>query len=1059
MKKMIRFIKLLFSFTIVLLIAEISTILAATYYISPSGNDTSGAGSFSNPWATVYKGCSSMSAGDTLVLKDGTYTGDNNMFTFGSAGHYPPSGTSTSNYTTIKAENPGGATIDGEGVRQPFNGHDSDFLIIDGIVFKNSNGSVWAMVGNSGNYCTYLKITRCGFCDANSTAANPRCNNIEIRWGDYVLMEDCYTWGNGKYRFYVLDSNRVILRRCVDRLDRGYGDGSLMGSFRLYGANNCILQNCISIDSDQKEYIRDSDSPVAYASPKMIWFGANGSTGNTCNNNQVIGSMIVSCTANSFIGFIGTDSSVTGNSLTNCAFWNVSNEFWTRVPSASQVTTFTNCTFGNIMAASHASAVNSSEVQNGGLVTNSIVYNAHSAALANVSSNYNCLYGNTAGNYSGGSAGVNDYCAERGNAINPIYGTGNLTGGLKYVPRIESNSNLSGKANGGGAIGASIIKQTGVTGTLYGEAGYNVVTASNLWPFPYEDIIRTKMKAYNAGGVSGNRGFCAEGTTLTKYIWEYLGNPMPAEVYGGTLNLSPTATASANLLTGLAPLTVSFTGSGTDSDGSIASYAWNFGDGTTSIQQNPSHTYNSAGTYTATLTVTDNGGATGTATVTITVTGTATTYSINGYVRNVSGVGLSGAIVLLTGNASQTVTTAGDGSYQFANLTSGSNYTVTPSLSGYAFTPVNSSTAPLSAHWSNVNFSGSATGTAAYYIAGTVTSNSVGLAGVNMTISGSANTTTTTASNGYYKFTGLPENGNYVITASKSGYVFSPASITKLAIGSNQDSRDFTAVASYCIKGLVTNTKGAPLNGVTMTLSGATSATTTTNSNGLYQFTQLVLNGNYTVTPSMSGWGFRPGALNVPSLTSSLDNQSFSGSRKYYIRGTVKTTDGAAVSKAMVVLSGSNSGSIETDSNGNYSFSDLPEGSSYTVTAVKNGYSFNPSARAGELLAPIDGWDFYGTNFNAMPEGEIKVIGSASGRGTINPDKGETAKIFFKASNTGKVELRIFTLTGELVWETAMDNVKEGAFEWVPRNIASGVYIVHIKGPGIKTRKRIAILK
>jgi hypothetical protein len=190
-----------------------------------------------------------------------------------------------------------------------------------------------------------------------------------------------------------------------------------------------------------------------------------------------------------------------------------------------------------------------------------------------------------------------------------------------------------------------------------------------------------------------------------------------------------------------------------------------------------------------------------------------------------------------------------------------------------------------------------------------------------------------------------------------------------------------------------------------------------------------------------------------------MDNQSFTGSRKYYIKGNVKTTDGTAVSKAMVVLSGSNSASVETDSNGNYSFSDLPEGSSFTVTAVKNGYSFNPASRSGELLAPLDGWDFYGTNFNAMPVGEIKVIGSVSGRGAINPDKGETAKIFFKANDTGKVELRIFTLTGELVWETTMDNVKEGAFEWVPRNIASGIYIAHIKGPGINTKKRIAILK
>lgn len=85
-------------------------------------------------------------------------------------------------------------------------------------------------------------------------------------------------------------------------------------------------------------------------------------------------------------------------------------------------------------------------------------------------------------------------------------------------------------------------------------------------------------------------------------------------------NQPPTAGASATPTSGKAPLVVAFTGSGTDSDGTIASYAWSFGDGGTSNSQNPSHTYSSPGNYTATLTVTDNGGATGSSTVGISVT-------------------------------------------------------------------------------------------------------------------------------------------------------------------------------------------------------------------------------------------------------------------------------------------------------------------------------------------------------------------------------------------------------------------------------------------------------
>jgi PKD repeat protein len=68
-------------------------------------------------------------------------------------------------------------------------------------------------------------------------------------------------------------------------------------------------------------------------------------------------------------------------------------------------------------------------------------------------------------------------------------------------------------------------------------------------------------------------------------------------------------------------LAATFDGStSTDSDGTIASYSWNFGDGTAAgTGVKPSHTYAAAGTYPVALTVTDNFGATNTVTKTVTV--------------------------------------------------------------------------------------------------------------------------------------------------------------------------------------------------------------------------------------------------------------------------------------------------------------------------------------------------------------------------------------------------------------------------------------------------------
>ncbi len=56
-------------------------------------------------------------------------------------------------------------------------------------------------------------------------------------------------------------------------------------------------------------------------------------------------------------------------------------------------------------------------------------------------------------------------------------------------------------------------------------------------------------------------------------------------------------------------LRCTFTDLSTDEDGSIESRAWDFGDGETSSQRNPSHTYQSAGAYEVELVVTDDDGA------------------------------------------------------------------------------------------------------------------------------------------------------------------------------------------------------------------------------------------------------------------------------------------------------------------------------------------------------------------------------------------------------------------------------------------------------------------
>ncbi|WP_414664691.1 PKD domain-containing protein [Horticoccus sp. 23ND18S-11] len=87
---------------------------------------------------------------------------------------------------------------------------------------------------------------------------------------------------------------------------------------------------------------------------------------------------------------------------------------------------------------------------------------------------------------------------------------------------------------------------------------------------------------------------------------------------------TPVAAITVSSTSGTAPLAVSFSGlNSTDADGTISSYQWNFGNGTTATGATASATYSAAGTYAAVLTVVDNDGLAGTATISITVSAPA----------------------------------------------------------------------------------------------------------------------------------------------------------------------------------------------------------------------------------------------------------------------------------------------------------------------------------------------------------------------------------------------------------------------------------------------------
>lgn len=127
----------------------------------------------------------------------------------------------------------------------------------------------------------------------------------------------------------------------------------------------------------------------------------------------------------------------------------------------------------------------------------------------------------------------------------------------------------------------------------------------------------------------------------------------------------PTANFSATPLSGNAPLAVQFT----DESSNPQTWSWNFGNGQTSTQQNPLVTYNSAGTYTVSLTVTNSDGSnTNTKPSYITVTDTG--IGVDPIIQSISGTLAHNNTITILGNNFGTKTT--DLPYLFEDFETGS---------------------------------------------------------------------------------------------------------------------------------------------------------------------------------------------------------------------------------------------------------------------------------------------------------------------------------------------------------------------------------------------------
>lgn len=284
-----------------------------------------------------------------------------------------------------------------------------------------------------------------------------------------------------------------------------------------------------------------------------------------------------------------------------------------------------------------------------------------------------------------------------------------------YRPDSHGDAIVNATPLSGSSPQMSGILETRADADLFGFTTGNGTISLTASPAPTSPNLDIRLALYDgSGNLHSTSNPTTMGATLTASLpqgtyyaaVEGIGTGDPTTAYNdygslGEFTLTgslvpvsgkpPIAVATATPVSGIAPLTVAFQGDGSsDPDGFITAYDWDFGDGSTSTQANPSKTYSVPGTYLASLVVVDNSGLSGASQpITITVGDNKYVYVANiamsvsssksGYtatatvtVRNQAGQVVSNASVtgawsgLVSGTASKTTGRTGTAAFTSA---------------------------------------------------------------------------------------------------------------------------------------------------------------------------------------------------------------------------------------------------------------------------------------------------------------------------------------------------------------------------------------------------------
>jgi hypothetical protein len=202
--------------------------------------------------------------------------------------------------------------------------------------------------------------------------------------------------------------------------------------------------------------------------------------------------------------------------------------------------------------------------------------------------------------------------------------------------------------------------------------------------------------------------------------------------------------------------------------------------------------------------------------------------------------------------------------------------TVTPTLTGYTFTPANKTYTEVLADQTNQNFTTSS-----------ITFTISGNAGIgSATISFTGGTPVIADGSGNYSIT-VPYNWTGTVTPSKTGYAFTPDHRSYTNVMANDPAEDYIAAGiTYTISG------NAGVGGATISFTGGTPVTT--DGSGNYSIT-VPYNWSGTVTPSKTEYTFTPDHNAYTDVQADQINQNYTATINKYLLTINKSGTGSGV--------------------------------------------------------------------------------------------------------------------------------------------------------------------